>query len=713
MDIGSAIQSIPGAIKALMLAASVLWTGHLLSLRLLPGAGVSTRWSACALLSLTELLGLFFPLLALGLFKIEIALFLCVTGAILAQILLDRRLLGARALGRDLSSLRELGMELPSSLRVVAAVAAVVAAMRAARGLVSPPLAADALSYHLFRSASWVQHGHDRVEPAPDAWDYYNHFPMAGDALWAWAMLPAHADTWVGAMSVSLWALCLLAAYAAARSFGAARPGALGAGLLVATLPAAMNALGACYVDNTVLLFWLFALIFLFRVLTAPTTVDLLLLFLTAAAMASVKTSMVPSFGLLVGLVFLRLYFLRKRSPVREGPGPLRFFLLLLLPLPLLWDLIGSWVDHGSPFYPFSFHLGPIALQGDTELELGLKGLIVESIPNTFIEQLDVFFGPQARIHDSDVLGFGPGPLLIIPLILLSLHKAVANRKDPWTLIVPCLLMLLVFFPILRPDLSALRGGWLRLLPRLLLVLPATLIVFASLAQGARVAWFWSLAILANLLCVLPRGWLGADLQASLELLALVVVGGSSLSLAHRARRFALTLRVGAFLLMLMVVGIAHGALRDRWRLPIYQGFYRDPPAFDMHQIDPWASRAVAVWAQLDAMEADRVAVAPSWYLFGHHWYLYPLMGRHLQHEVLYVPPSRSGEIIDLRERERFRAELDEAAWLERLRQREVGLVFVMVPPPVEARWIIAHPERFEALLMWDEETPALARVLP
>lgn len=90
----------------------------------------------------------------------------------------------------------------------------------------------------------------------------------------------------------------------------------------------------------------------------------------------------------------------------------------------------------------------------------------------------------------------------------------------------------------------------------------------------------------------------------------------------------------------------------------------------------------------------------------------WPLLGERLQHRVLYLPPTRDGAPVDLRDTARFQAALDEQAWLTALDQREVDLLFMMVPPPAEARWAQAHPERFRPLVMWNAHDPALVEVL-
>jgi hypothetical protein len=67
---------------------------------------------------------------------------------------------------------------------------AMVAGARMLRGSGSPPLGWDSITYHLLRAGRWVQDGALVKEIAPDAWSYYEYYPVTGDILWAWAFLP-------------------------------------------------------------------------------------------------------------------------------------------------------------------------------------------------------------------------------------------------------------------------------------------------------------------------------------------------------------------------------------------------------------------------------------------------------------------------------------------------------------------------------------------
>lgn len=61
--------------------------------------------------------------------------------------------------------------------RVAAVLVSLPTALRIVRALVTPPLAWDALTYHLPRAVEWVQRGTIVPLPGPDAGTYYTHFP--------------------------------------------------------------------------------------------------------------------------------------------------------------------------------------------------------------------------------------------------------------------------------------------------------------------------------------------------------------------------------------------------------------------------------------------------------------------------------------------------------------------------------------------------------
>jgi len=105
------------------------------------------------------------------------------------------------------------------------------------------------------------------------------------------------------------------------------------------------------------------------------------------------------------------------------------------------------------------------------------------------------------------------------------------------------------------------------------------------------------------------------------------------------------------------------------------------------------------LWEALEDGAAHRVAVAAGWDGTGHNWGLYPLLGDGLRHDVVYVPPTKSGRIIDYRRRDLLAPELDEGVWLKRLRAMRVDRVAILLPFPPEAEWVAGRPDTFAPMI--------------
>lgn len=195
---------------------------------------VSARWCAAFVLTTWGLSAAFFPLVSLERFRIEVALPLAVLVAGVLHRTLDGRA-ASRMLARDLAALREIAVSLGARARrtsgdardglsrldlALFAAVAFLAFVRLVRGLVAPPLVTDALTYHLLRAGRWASTGGWAAERGPDVWGYYEFHPVAGDALWAWAMLPFSSDAVVGLASALTWLALGLSTYAAARALG-------------------------------------------------------------------------------------------------------------------------------------------------------------------------------------------------------------------------------------------------------------------------------------------------------------------------------------------------------------------------------------------------------------------------------------------------------------------------------------------------------------
>lgn len=89
----------------------------------------------------------------------------------------------------------------------------------------------------------------------------------------------------------------------------------------------------------------------------------------------------------------------------------------------------------------------------------------------------------------------------------------------------------------------------------------------------------------------------------------------------------------------------------------------------------------------------------------------YPLFGSALQHEIVYLAPTRNGEAIDYC-LESLREHPDFEAWLARLVAQRVDLVVTLAPDTTpEQQWMRTRPELFELAAESDSGTSEAYRL--
>ena len=135
--------------------------------------------------------------------------------------------------------------------------------IRMMRTLATPAFGWDDFTYHLFRAGRWVQNGGVTLEPAPDAWTYYEFFPWGGDLLWGWAMVWGVGDTLVPVVAILLWCAVLALGYAVVREMEQSRSTAALVATAIAVIPSQVGQMSTAYVDNAVLAMVLGASLFL------------------------------------------------------------------------------------------------------------------------------------------------------------------------------------------------------------------------------------------------------------------------------------------------------------------------------------------------------------------------------------------------------------------------------------------------------------------
>jgi len=693
-----------GGGAAVVLGAAVLWASYLAGCSLVGrAASTSVRWCATAVAAAWLLVAAFWLLVPFGLFRLPAALVLF---AALAAGL--GRLAGgaAEAAGRLRLDLSRARSRLAGLLRAPAGWAlgalALVAGVRLLRGTASPPIGWDALTYHLYKAGRWVQLGDLAPQPAPDAWSYYEYFPVVGDVYWAWVMLPVRSDLLITAAGALVWAALLLGVYAAARELGATPERAALAGGAVCAMPSVLPYLSSAYVDNTVAALFALGALFVLRVWRRRALSEAPLAAGALALMVGTKLTTAAFFalgGLLVVVAILRS---------GAGARARRLALLGCLAAAVAGtpSYQRAWLEAGSPFHPFTIAIGSVVLspgvEASNEIAVGLRSLPGYELGSR--ADFWRYFLYMPKLHGS-FLNPGAGALLIVLLGLLGLAGAARDpaRRVPALFLAACALLMLLGF--LSDNMETFRATVKVTTAGRYVTVGFVAMAAAGAAWPAAIATpLWVTAVVAGLVLSLPRGWAPAEAPALAAVGAVVAAVAAGLALAawwrRRHRRPALA-AVAALVLLAAGLAAIEGA-RRRHRHAIYEAA-ADPvdPVFHMHALNPVSTAAWPLWRALDdSGRSHRLAVTAGWDGLGHNWYRYPLLGSELQNRVLYVPVTADGGVVDYRETEEVSRRASLPAWLERLVEAEVDYVVSLAPRvTIEDYWMRSLPGIFPPAL--------------
>lgn len=672
-----------GMLTTVLLGLAVVGGSYALADRLVP-QGTSARLCGTGALSLWGLCALFWVLAPLGIFRTWVVLPLlgafCLLAARSAPSGLGERLQRDRR--RTASVFREAGWALiPLGLVVLVALAMTF------RGLAAPPLAWDALTYHLVHAGRFIQDGGLLRHPAPDAWSYYEYFPPSGEILFAWSMLATRSAALVPGMGFAIFVLLLVGVYAAAREMGAPIRRAVLTATAVGSSPSLLSLVTSAYVDPLVGATLAIGALFLFRFFRTRAASDLALGAAALSVLASAKHPGVVFFG--VFAAFAAFGIVGRGKSVRE---------LARVALPALaLSLVGAahyartWWETGNPFYPVSVSL--LGFPGNDEFELLQSAKLFPGAvfppPGELIARMLTGSAASGWPHRN----LGPGAAVLAAMAALGSVRLARESRTRHVLFLLVVLGLNVAM-LSSPRVAALRLQWWDVSGR---YLAPALLAAALLAAGWRRPVIDVLLAAESVVSVVyafpvglgPLGWAQAGLVAALVLFV-VLIARLGWALWGRLAASGVLLAVA----LMLAAGALH-EIRRYARLPTWREAYSER-TFDVHPLHLWAMTAYPLWEMLAEEERQKVAVTAGWDGIGHNWYLFPLFGDKLQHDVSYVPVTRSGAIKDYRDKAAVLEDLDLEAWYRRLAAGGIDLVVVLPPLDTpELAYISAHPERF------------------
>ncbi len=596
------------------------------------------------------------------------------------------------------------------ALRWPALVSALVVALDFLTRLPSPPVAWDAMTYHLYQPARWLQEGGLFHVPTVFSDNAAAFAPQNGALFFAWQMALSRRDALVNVSQLFCLLLLALALYRLCRHLGVAREPAALAALTVLWLEPLRHLAVSANVDVFIIAFWLAALYWLLLALRRPQLGVFAVAGLAAGLAAGTKTLGLPLVGFSAVVPLLWLFG-------RRHFGGLALYLVVAAAGGGWWTLRSAWL-YGNPLFPLDVSLGPLRLAGAYDSaavragEFHLEGL--GAVAASVWRQ----FGPVVCVLlILGVLALGGGALRAT--LKPDARDPSAGRRraaEHWLLFALAVLWM-GFFVWVVPHNNQARF----LLPALVLSLVGwgRALQWAGRRLGAAAPrGLWLLA--AAVLLVVSRPWQGWRMQlatlAEAEVDAvrwLVVAGlGGALAIAafalanrqHRWPRAAGLLLAGWVLVAVLVALAARHADASR-------------PAF-------LAAADFRGWAE-GYLPFARPDAPPLSIAYTGANVPYTLLGSGWRSRAVYVnTQGNPGDgFYDFWSRDRrrhpyhkpgiYRGRDDYETWLSHLDAERVDLVVIFAlhwaerrylhatPEgfPVEQAWVRQHPERFAPVL--------------
>jgi hypothetical protein len=559
---------------------------------------------------------------------------------------------------------------------------AVIFAVRIGRGIIAPPLAWDALTYHLLKAGRWVQTGRWVWEQAPDAWQFYEYFSPLGDSWWAWTMLGTHTDAWLAIANGSIFLALLLAVYSFARELDFDSRISTLAAITCGSVPAVMNCITGSYVDNLCLMLVVAGCAFVMCGSSNRSTISIVFGTIAFALAVGVKMTFLPFLVIGLAATTWLTWSTRHWKP-----------LLILLPAAaaaLSWQI--ALISMGkTPFYPIPFSFfGQVIEHGHPVFtEFLFVGRHPEfSIWQVGSEAFTFIFGEGSS---TDYIGYTWAFLVMACFAIRLGWIRIKTRRLNIRLKLFVLMLtgaVIIFLSFWVPSSENYRRIWLNNLARFSTIFYIFLVLILCWRENRFRLVLLGSVIVVNLTYCFPRAWTLLDYAATVQgVLFIWLAAVLILSFFKSAR---VTWRIVIIPLVCLWIN-AIGLDRHYFRFRFYEG--TQVREYDLTRLrgDFLGADAAAYLDDLNGIVINYTAEygGRAWW-----WYRYPFMGSRLQNQVLYIPATESGQIWN-KLNNSDRPKMNYSAWTKRLVSKNVSYVFCTTVLPIEADWMHSHPERF------------------
>jgi len=589
------------------------------------------------------------------------------------------------------------------------------------RALLMPPLSWDSLTYHLTFAATWIKQGTLCLFIAPDQIINCGHFPKNGEIFASWLLLPFHNDLLVNVMCFPITFLGGLACYAIARELGLKPSSAKWAPALICFSPMIYAHITIQNVDNAVFAFCCTAVLFTLRYLRRGLVCDGLLAFAACGILVGVKYNALPAAGLIFLAVSIKSLSMVGWPVSLKNGGVLCIGLLIVGALGGRQYIVNA-VEARNPLFPMTINvLGHEVFKGYANFDPGKPLLSSREKParSGILYSIGAELQKFSYVPHSYTKTAGPKFFIFIILAVIALfaRPPTVSRKAWFFFSITWIVPILIFYgePSLR---NSREGRWNAGSTRYLSASVALftiqgLMVFERLRKYfSSIDFVFVVFIVWDILYVNKSH--GKDITVlyplfvciflvTFILLGLVMkksavcraqTGAPSLphnfNVSGSGRMNFKVVGKPAFcaLVVLFLFGGIYGlqSYRNISRFTYYskQNDYNKTP---VHTI-------AAAWSFFDNLDGKTIAASMGWKAPGDQWFLYPLFGRQLQNDVVYVSSKYKEDEPTWRHRGLLRGE-DFSIWQYNLKRGNVDYVLLTRPWSIELGWMQQNEENF------------------
>jgi hypothetical protein len=583
------------------------------------------------------------------------------------------------------------------------------------RALLMPPLSWDSLSYHLTFAALWIKKGTLFLFQAPDQIIENVYFPINGDIFTSWMILPFNSDLLVNTMNFPITLLGGIACYSIARELGLSRKQASFAPALICFAPVIFDQITTQYVDNAVFAFCSVSALFALRYLRRGNVFDMLLSFVAAGILVGIKYSSIPITGIIVIALTLKTVSLQPSAGIIKKGS---FLLLGCFIICVLGgrQYIQNSIEGRNPLYPFPLNIGKLHLLDGSDKLQQVNEWVDEYEKNTGLDKLSLW-EREYRKFLYEKRSAGPKFLLFLILALISV---IIRPRDPpkseWYFLGLLWIVPVVIFYSNSPASFTRKAAWIigstRFLSPAIALFTIQALVFLnrfdkygtaiSFLLVAFVAWdilhsnithLWEVEVLFPflILLVFVSGVIltfNRSRDSLFEKNAFFQAASSTFFKFTSRKIIALmgiVVFVGGFYLL--------QEYRDSTRYDYFKFHYDYVPINGIETLSNG-------WEFLDhPAEKKTIALAMDWNPPGHRWFFYPLMGRWLQNDIVYISAKYKGDVPAWQHRGVFRGD-DFSVWLSNIERKKVNYVVVMQPWPPELKWMEELTDEFQLVFL-------------